>query len=201
MLYIARSLFCATSSITLKGLTTKYAKNQRRIGQMNAHIYKQIIEKSPVGYAYHKIIYDQAGMPVDYEFIEVNCAFQKIIGLVDSDIMGKRVTNVLPEIEKSKFDWIKFYQDIALHNYTNEFEQYFEPLQRWYKVQIYAPEEFHMITLFTDISCEKEHFLELDDFFKTNLDSLWIGTRRSMVWYWSFGMLQKRKKSRLKSNT
>ena len=142
---------------------------------MNVHIYKQIIEKSPVGYAYHKIIYDQAGVPVDYEFIEVNSAFQKIIGLVDSDIMGKRVTNVLPEIEKSKFDWIKFYQDIALHNYTNEFEHYFEPLQRWYKVQIYTPEEFHMITLFTDISCEKEHFLGLDDFLiKTNLDLLCI---------------------------
>ena len=43
---------------------------------MNENFYKQIVEESPVGYAYHRIICNQDGIPIDYEFIEGNVAFE-----------------------------------------------------------------------------------------------------------------------------
>ena len=123
---------------------------------MDVHFYKQVIEKYSGGYAYHKIICDQDGIPVDYQFIEVNLAFQSLTGLEDTDIIGKKVTEILPGIEKSEFDWIKFYGDIALQNGKEEFEQFSESLKRWYRVYTYSPEKYYFITLFTDISKEKE---------------------------------------------
>ena len=38
--------------------------------------------RSPiVGYAHHRIIFDDDGVPVDYEFLELNSTFEKLTGL------------------------------------------------------------------------------------------------------------------------
>lgn len=91
---------------------------------MNDAMYQSILEHAPMGYAYHKIVCDEAGKPCDYEFIEVNPAFEKLTGLFGAKILGKRITEVLPEIVNDSFDWIRFYGDIALNGGKKEFDQY-----------------------------------------------------------------------------
>jgi len=90
-------------------------------------LYKSIIEMSPVAYAYHKIICNQEGEPCDYEFLEINAAFENYTGLRASEIVGKRVTEVIPGIRSGEFDWIKVYGDIAVNGGSKEFEQYSYP--------------------------------------------------------------------------
>ena len=51
---------------------------------MNDHYYKQLMEDSPIGYAYHRIICDKEAIPYEYEFIEGNVAFEKLTGLIHS---------------------------------------------------------------------------------------------------------------------
>lgn len=51
------------------------------------------------GFAYHEIILDDKKKPVDYVFLEFNEAFTKMTG-IGRDAIGKRVTEVLPGIEK-----------------------------------------------------------------------------------------------------
>ncbi len=53
--------------------------------------YKNIIENSPIGYAYQKIIYNEAQEAIDYEFIEVNKAFENLTGLAAETLKGKRI--------------------------------------------------------------------------------------------------------------
>lgn len=53
--------------------------------------YESLIKESPIAYAYHKMIYDAFGNPVDYEFIDVNAAFEKMTSLNASDIIGKKL--------------------------------------------------------------------------------------------------------------
>jgi len=48
---------------------------------MNDDFYKLLIQESPIGYAYHKIICNDDGTPWDYEFIETNPAFEALTGL------------------------------------------------------------------------------------------------------------------------
>jgi len=91
---------------------------------MNDNFYKQLIEESQTGYAYYKIICDEYGIACDYEFIEVNAVFEKIIGLRGLDIVGRRVTEILSLIRTSEFDWIHFYGDIAINGGKKEFEQF-----------------------------------------------------------------------------
>ncbi|MFP4548825.1 MAG: PAS domain-containing protein [Fidelibacterota bacterium] len=98
-----------------------------------------IFKNSPFGYALHKIVLDNTGKPVDYKFIEVNEAFEKLTGLKQSEIIGKNVTETIPGVETGEFDWIEFYGKVALEETEENFEQYSEPLGKHYSVQVYSP--------------------------------------------------------------
>lgn len=52
---------------------------------------------------------------IDCEFIEINYMF-KNTGLKADEIIGKKITEILPGILNDDFDWIKFYGDVALQN-------------------------------------------------------------------------------------
>jgi PAS domain S-box-containing protein len=62
----------------------------------NDGFYKSLLDKIPFGYAYHKLILDSSGVPCDYEFIEVNPAFEKFTGLKGNEITGRRLTEIIP---------------------------------------------------------------------------------------------------------
>ena len=123
---------------------------------MQQRIYKKLIHQAPFAYAYHKIILDKEGKPSDYEFLEVNPAFETLTGLRSEEIINRRVSQVLPGIREGGFDWIGVYGSIALQETEAEFEQYSRPFDRWYKVQVFSPEKYHFVTTFTDISDMKK---------------------------------------------
>ncbi len=125
---------------------------------MNNINYKHLIHTAPFGYAYHKIIVDSAGVPIDYQFLEVNTAFEKLTGLKAENIINQKVTQVIPGIEQGTFNWIACYGKIALNGGEKEFEQYSESLNRWYKVQVHSPEKYFFSTTFTDITAEMHVF-------------------------------------------
>jgi len=127
---------------------------------MDKIFYKQLIEDSPSGYAYHRIICDDAGIPCDYEFIEVNPAFKILTGLNNLDIAGRKITDILPDIRKDEFDWISFYGDIAINGGKKEFEQFSDSLKRWYRVNVYSPQKYYFITHFNDITKEIQNIEE-----------------------------------------
>lgn len=127
---------------------------------MTNDFHHEIIKNLQVGYSYHRIICDAQGTPVDYEYLEVNSAFEIATGLNAEVIIGRTVTDILPGIEYSEFDWIHFYGEIALNNSTGQIEQYAEPLKRWYRIQVYSPETNYFITLFYDITQEKQDLAE-----------------------------------------
>lgn len=119
---------------------------------VNNQFYKQIVQKSAIGYAYHKIICNSLGEPYDYEYLDINTAFEVLTGLRGEDMVGKRVSEILPDIKKDSFDWIALYGDVALNGVRKEFSQYSASLKRWYKVNVYSPQRGYFITLFSDIS-------------------------------------------------
>lgn len=136
--------------------------------------YKQLLNQSPMGYAYHRLICDQKGLPIDYEFIEINYMFEKLTGLKAADILGRRVTEVLSGILNDDFDWIKFYGDVALQGTEKELEQFSNLLNKFYRVNVFSPEKGYFVTTFVDITKEKEQLDELNGFFEINLDLLCI---------------------------
>ncbi|MCF7936365.1 MAG: PAS domain S-box protein [Synergistales bacterium] len=115
---------------------------------------REIIEQSSSGYAYHRIVADGDGVPRDYEFLDVNARFEELTGLSRSAILGKRATEVLPGLREGEFDWVAFYGAVALGGRTEEFERYSEPLGRYYRVRVFAPQRGYFVTEFRDVTGE-----------------------------------------------
>ncbi|MCX7976392.1 MAG: PAS domain S-box protein, partial [Bellilinea sp.] len=79
--------------------------------QISEQRYRQLFETMLNGFALHEVILDDHNEPVDYRFIVVNPAFEKLTGLKAEDIIGKRVLEVLPNTEPY---WIETYGRVAL---------------------------------------------------------------------------------------
>jgi PAS domain S-box-containing protein len=120
--------------------------------------YRSLFYNMTEGFALHEIVTDSEGNPSDYRFLEVNPAFERLTGLKDADLAGKRVLDVLPGTERY---WIEQYGSVALTGEPAHFENFSSALDRWYDVFAYqtAPRKFAVV--FTDITDRKRADAEL----------------------------------------
>jgi PAS domain S-box-containing protein len=107
------------------------------------------------GFAYHRIILDAVGKPCDYVFLQANKAFEDLTGLKGKNIIGKKVTDVLPGIESDSTDWIGKYGEVALGGKPIQFDSYSEQLKMWYLVSAFSPHKGFFAVTFSDISERK----------------------------------------------
>ncbi|MGD0152860.1 MAG: HD domain-containing phosphohydrolase [Thermacetogeniaceae bacterium] len=127
------------------------------------------------GSAYQKILIDKNNQPIDYVFLEVNESFERLTGIKKADAINKKATEILPGIEKSRFDWIGAFGKVALTGEAIRFENYLEPLRRWYDVFAYSTEKGYFITTFNDITDRKqieERSREQLHFLQTLIDTM-----------------------------
>lgn len=115
--------------------------------------YRGLFENDISGVAIHKIILDDEGNPIDYVFLEANEAFEKHTGLKVADIIGKRVTEVIPGIENGPF--IERYGKVAITGIPICFEDLSEPLDRYYSINAYRVDKEIFATVFQDITERK----------------------------------------------
>lgn len=119
---------------------------------MRIDYYKQLIEKLPNAYAYHRVICDAMEHPLDYEYIEVNSAFEKLTGLKKSTVIGNTISKLI-NIDDD-FNWIEYYGEVALNGIEKEIKHYSKSSNKWYKIFVYSPEKYYFVTVFTDITKE-----------------------------------------------
>ncbi|WP_370574524.1 PAS domain S-box protein, partial [Methanomethylovorans sp.] len=124
--------------------------------------YRGLFENAISGVAIHEIVWDDHEDPVDYIFLEANDAFEKQTGLKVADVLGRRATEVLPGIERTSF--IKVYGNVALTGISVSFEEFSEPLQRYYSISAYRVDRNIVATVFQDITDSKlkETYSEMD---------------------------------------
>lgn len=133
-------------------------KNDFSIGEgkkMDDSIYREIIQNMPVGYALHRIILDDSGVPCDYMYIETNEAFELFTGLVSLNIIGKKVSEVASGRDYEKYSMISAFGQVALTDEKMDLEQYSEKFGKWYRIHAFSPEKKYFITLLHDITKEK----------------------------------------------
>lgn len=114
--------------------------------------FHQLFQNMISGFAVHEIITDNNGIPVDYKFLEVNPTFEKLTGLCRKEIIGKRVLEVMPQVEHS---WIERYGLVALTGIPTEFENYAASLNKYYQVYAYQTNPGYFATIFSDITDRK----------------------------------------------
>lgn len=119
--------------------------------------YHSLFSEMLEGFAYHRMITDESGKPVDCVFLEVNNSFERLTGLNKEDIIGKRVTEVIPGIENDSADWIGVYGRVALTGEEAKFEHYSEALGKWFSVSAYSTKKGHFGVVFSDVTERKRN--------------------------------------------
>jgi PAS domain S-box-containing protein len=115
--------------------------------------FRSLFDHMTEGCALHEIVLDHKDQPVDYRFLDVNEAFERLTGLRREDTVGRLVTEVLPGIEPF---WIETYGRVALTGEPATFERYFpKPLDRTYQVSSYRTAPGQFAAIFQDISERK----------------------------------------------
>jgi len=125
-------------------------KKAEKTLQQSESKYKTLFENMSSAFAFHKIITDKKGKPINYRYIEVNDAFREFTGL-KGKIIGKTVKELIPGIEKDVFDWIGIFGKIAQTGKSIIIEdQYSVSLDRWYTVTGFSPKKNYFAVTFTE---------------------------------------------------
>ena len=118
------------------------------------NFYKSIVENTSIGYSYNKIIYNDSGEPQDYEFAEVNKAYEAIVGMEAEDLIGKRISELYKSINKNQNSWDKFNTNIIDNYKRKQFEHYFFFSDKYYKIKLHNLEKNYILMALTDVSKE-----------------------------------------------
>lgn len=114
--------------------------------------YQMLFSQMLDGFALHEMIFDAAGEPVNYRFLAVNPAFERLTELTGNAITGKLVTEVLPDTESH---WIETYGRVAITGEPQQFENYSKGLGKYFEVMAFRPQEGQFACIFKDITERK----------------------------------------------
>ncbi|HSV49087.1 MAG TPA: PAS domain-containing protein [Candidatus Acidoferrales bacterium] len=123
-----------------------------------------LFSKISEGIAYCKIIVNTEGKPIDWIYLYVNDAYEQTNGMKKETVIGKKVTEVLPNIHQDPSDWINIYGKVALTGESVTTERYSTIRQKWYHVSAYSPQKEYFVSVFEDITERKRN----DDDFRFN---------------------------------
>src|SRR3989304_8084002 len=98
--------------------------------------YRSLFENMVEGFAHCRMLFDH-GKPQDFIYLEVNKAFEELTGL--KDVIGKKVSQIIPGIQKDNPELFKIYGRVSLAGKPEKFETYLKPLGIWLSISVYSP--------------------------------------------------------------
>ncbi len=115
--------------------------------------FNALFENGPLGVAYHRMLYDEQGNPVDYYFIDANRNYVNLTGV---DPRGKTVREAFPGIENDPFDWIGNYGRVARTGKAFRFRQHLPLNNRWYEGLAFQYKPDHFVAAFFEITEQRK---------------------------------------------
>jgi PAS domain S-box-containing protein len=122
--------------------------------------FRGLFEHMLDGFAYCQMLYEN-GRPVDFLYLAVNDAFERLTGL--KDVVGKRVSQVIPGVQQDNPELFEIYGRVAAGGAPVRFETHLAALDLWLSVSVYSPGTGYFVAVFDNITQRKraEERLEL----------------------------------------
>jgi len=121
--------------------------------------YRTLFESMDQGFAILEMMFDGAGQPVDYRFLEMNGMFEQHTGLCDAT--GKTARELVPTLDRF---WFDTYGQVALTGKAVRFESEAAAMGRWFDVyatRIGGAGSRKVALLFSDITARRQADEEL----------------------------------------
>ncbi len=118
--------------------------------QASENRYRTLFASMLEGVAYCRMLFDDEGHPVDWIYLDVNDAFERITGLKAA--VGKRVMEIIPGIRESNPELFTTYGRVAQTGQPEEFETEVSPLGISFHVSAFRPAPDHFVAVFEDVT-------------------------------------------------
>jgi|GEM_PF-3026711 PAS domain S-box-containing protein len=107
------------------------------------------------GFAYCKMVFDN-GKPVDFIYLHINQAFERITGLTRTQVIGKRISKIIPEIMEQHPELMELYSRVSCSGKAEKAEMFIKPLNVWVHLSVYSPIKGYFAVIFEDITDRKK---------------------------------------------
>ncbi|RJX30138.1 MAG: PAS domain S-box protein [Oxalobacter sp.] len=105
------------------------------------------------GFALHEVIRNQEGKVADYRYLDVNHAFEKMIGQSREVLIGKTIKELMPSVESQ---WIETFEEVVDTGVSRHIEGFSAALSGWFSVHAYRPAPEQFATMVEDITMRKQ---------------------------------------------
>jgi PAS domain S-box-containing protein len=143
------------SSSSQAELNPSYANAEEKL-RASEERYHSLFSNMMDGFAFCKMIFDEENKPVDFVYLEINSAFERITGLKRELVVGKKVTQAIPGIKDANPELFEIYGRVALSCKEEKFEVHFKPLNMWLSIAVYCPQKGYFAAVFEDITKRKQ---------------------------------------------
>ncbi len=106
------------------------------------------------GVVLHKMVYDDEGAPHNYALIDANSAFYRHTGVknkIEEGVLASDYyqSNIPP--------FLKEYAEVVRTGQTYEFDTYYPPLGKYFKISAFSPQNGYFATVFSDVTQQKKY--------------------------------------------
>ena len=144
-------------SITRDISELKVAENEliaaKEFAEKKEKEYRSLFNEMLDGFALHQVIYNDLDIPVDYRFIELNPAYERLTGLKKEEVVNKTVLEVTPDIEKH---WIANFGKVGKTGEPFWFEDFSKDHDLCYRGIAYSPRQDYFAVIFSDVTDKKK---------------------------------------------
>ncbi len=113
------------------------------------------IKHLPQGYVCLELLRNENGQAVDYIFRDANSAFEKVTGRKAEWLVGKKASELFPNVQPGGLDWVAFYDGINRSGTANELTWYSKEIDRWFHAQAFSLQEGYIVTMIQDVTEEQ----------------------------------------------
>jgi len=131
--------------------------------------YRALFDAIDEGFTTLDVLFDEAGRAVDYRFLEVNQAHERITGFPHS-VVGQRGRELLPDLEAPL---LRRLEAVVRTGEPTRYEQYVSALDRYFDVhtsRVGGPGSHTVASVFTDITERKRREANLAFLADLNVD-------------------------------
>ncbi|GEL41217.1 hypothetical protein MEX01_18080 [Methylorubrum extorquens] len=114
--------------------------------------YRTLFQTMGQGFCELEFVRDEQGRAVDFRYIELNPAFERLVGLPAAEARGRTGREVVPDLD---LWWVETYDRIAATGLPARLEHTDTPMGRWFEVSVYPQANDRLLILYDDVTERK----------------------------------------------
>lgn len=114
--------------------------------------YRNLFDNMVEGYALQQALFDNDGKIDDFVYLDVNPAFERLLGLRREQVIGKTIKSIIPDTENY---WLDTFARVATTCQPERLEQYGGSFDRYFDINAACPEHGLVAVFFEDVTERK----------------------------------------------